>query len=620
MATKPLTWVTPEEFRERTSLTFSRRSPSTQRLDLAYAAYYESQTEFKRKQLYRILQDYLVEHGGYWNMCARNTASGGLLEWMYNEVAPPSVRMTTRRAAELDHAARTMINAHDIPHSRYGVLYLLGNIQIQADVFNLVLEGVSCVGATVGSSLTTNFNDIGNAASSSGMRVGSVGGRAVTGGQAIGAGRGGLALVGGITGKGGSVTAKPPPIGEPRTWFPCTGTAVTAAASAIGDAYEHGRYFVGTGLAVGATLAAPVVIAGALVADAARALYLLAKDLFDKLYSVFDGLATTVTRKLQDRMFVGTALGAVIKGVVKFAVDMVMKNAAPFVGGAIDIGTGLVRTIDAACTRIAAWLDRRKINITPGHPEEIANNIEHSMTIGIFKGLLDILKGAAKSAATLLGPGLGSVVAAAMSAMEWIVKMIARAVENEAIKTFLGKARIEFAAEKARAQLQPSPGHERKADGGTGQAIRGDLAPRIDGTGIISDTARFTAFFKEGCSASPLIPMLTLNSGICGSLMTFVQLFDNEGEMIRNPGAKRQVFDIGHDYFRRLKQYSVEYMQACGFEFSPLDLTNDSIRGILNHATGKIRDITVDPKHPMTMQSHVAAQTRGNQVLAALRA
>ena len=50
---------------------------------------------------------------------------------------------------------------------------------------------------------------------------------------------------------------------------------------------------------------------------------------------------------------------------------------------------------------------------------------------------------------------------------------------------------------------------------------------------------------------------------------------------------------------------------------------DDAIRGLLAHATGKIRSIAVDGAEGAqitTMQSHVASQTRGNQLVKALKA
>jgi hypothetical protein len=528
------------------------------------------------------------------------------------------VHISAERAVVLDERANYLINAHEIPYSRYGVLYLLGNIDLKLDIGGIVLEGVGAVGGVVGSAVTTNFSEVGNLAKSSQVLT-TVRGVPVTGRAAVSGAQGVTTVAGTIVGTGGTVTAKPPPVGDPTNWFPATEKAATAAAASIRDDYDHGRYFTMVAKGVGATIAAPVVVPVTLLMDGARALYLAAKSLWDSLMNLFKGLGKMIKKKFEDKLFLGKSIGQIIKGVTKFAVDMVMKNAVPFLAGAMDMGTGLVRAIEATCIRIASYLDRRKIRIQPGHPEETANTIEHAMDIGIFKGLGDILKGGAKTMVSMLAPGLGSLVSCAIAAIEWVVKMVYRICECNAIDTFLKKARAEFLIEQGKAQLQPSPGHVKKAQGAsTSLPARGHLEPLIDGNGIISDTERFTLLFKEGCDASPLIPMLTLNSGICGSLMTMIKLFDDGGPMTVDQGAKRQQFDIGGEYFTRLKRYAVEYLKSGGFQFTPLAPAGeqgDFLRGLLAHATGAVRDAGGGK----TMASHVAPQTLGNAVLAGLK-
>src|SRR5258707_15386907 len=82
------------------------------------------------------------------------------MEYMYREataVAPP------RPSAA---AARSKIETFEIPHSRYGVLYLLGNIDIDMNCFTVAMEGVGAVGGAVGSGFATNMQHLGSAAQS----------------------------------------------------------------------------------------------------------------------------------------------------------------------------------------------------------------------------------------------------------------------------------------------------------------------------------------------------------------------------------------------------------------------------------------------------------------------
>lgn len=597
----PLTWVTPKEFKERTSLTFSSRSETTQRLDAAYTAFHFGQTELKRKQLYDVLREYLIAHGGYWNKCERNTVSGGLLEWMYNELAPPAVRMTPAKARALDARADKLINDFEIPHSRFGVLYLLGNINLQGDWTAMAIEGVAVAGSAVAVGVGTDYGQLKDAGKAAKTAF-TVAGQKVTYAAAASGGAVVMTIPQTALGVGGSVKAKTLPEAPTPDAFPCSAKVLGTAASAISDAYDHNKFL---GILAGAGVTAITIPAavGAIAADGLYNLYRLGKWLYDKITGAIKSVINLLRSKWNDgTTWVSEKFGMVLKLATKFVIDMVFKQAAPLVGSLIDLGTGIVRAVDAACTRIASYLDRKKIRLQPGHPEETANSIEHAMNMGIFRGLADVLKGAGKTAVAVTLPGLGSLVSALMSAIEWLVKFLYRYFESERIDKFLFKARELWKAEQAKMYKAALAKPPKVAPGD-----KPHLQPVIDGTGILCDTAEFTAFFKEGCDASPIIPMLTLNSGICGSLMTLVKLFDGGGDkpvtLARNPGG-RQPFDVAGNYFNRLKIFSSEYLRACGFQFQPLNDNDDYIRGLLTHA----------------VQKHRAPLTFGRKVLAIAKA
>jgi fluoride ion exporter CrcB/FEX len=183
------------------------------------------------------------------------------------------------------------------------------------------------------------------------------------------------------------------------------------------------------------------------------------------------------------------------------------------------------------------------------------------MTHGILLGLADILKGVAKTAIAATLPGLGSLVAAVLTGVEWLIKLIYRVAEILRVKDFLALARQKWEAEKARAKTISTDTLIEKGrrtetvnlrNAQTGQVSRsvsltmgkqsvqvtvdkptGIFEPNMSQGSFITDTVAFTEFYRKGCDASPLIAMLTLNSGICGSLMTLARMFDDTGEMIR---------------------------------------------------------------------------------------
>src|SRR6185369_5216172 len=119
------------------------------------------------------------------------------------------------------------------------------------------------------------------------------------------AGQGVATVVRTLGGSSGSVTAKPPPPGDPVTYFPCTGRAIESAVSGISETYDQNRY-LGVAAGVGAAIVAPVVVTGALIADAGINIARGAKALWDLLMGALKGVWKAIKRKLGDRMFLAT--------------------------------------------------------------------------------------------------------------------------------------------------------------------------------------------------------------------------------------------------------------------------------------------------------------------------
>jgi hypothetical protein len=612
----PLGMVTPDEFRVRTALTLSKRSGTTLKVDEAYDEYFRWRTDDNAAKLHQVLREYVAAHGGYWARCERDKVSGGLLEWVFKFTAPkPVAHVPTeaemRSPEYVDRRAAKLIEEYEIPHSRFGVLYLLGNIDIELNWLNVGLEGVSAIGGAIGSGFATDMNKIGVKDSSylTGMNVFGkdiTAQNLVTGGALVvkvgpkAAGK----VAGTLSGHRAEArvnaalnttiasdapinrhTARPAVVKPPTESFPTTVSAVMTAAGGIYDAYEHGRYY-GHAATAAAIVASPVVLAGALLADVARKVW---QTIRDAVVSFRDMVLDKLVYKIGMSGH-GATIATVAKAVGMLLVEKLMAEAAPLVGAVKDLAGGLARTFTAVKTRLSSYLDRKKIRIVAGHPEEIANSIEDCMNQGIFMGLLDLLKGAAKAAIQATLPGLGSLVSAIMTGLEWLIKFIVRLVENYSIKKFLEIARGHYELEKQRAKrvdmaVQDLGGGTMARTKGAKEGSR--LEPNLEPGGLITDTAKFTEFFKFGCEASPLIPMLTLNTGICGSLMTLARMFDDTGAMIKaakHGDKKKEQFDVAGRFFTRLKQYGGTYLKASGFKFRARDPNDLYIQGLLDHA------------------------------------
>jgi hypothetical protein len=592
----PLAIVTPAEFKERTALTFSSRSTSTQVLDKLYAEYHRTRGTAQALALYAALTQYRDAHGKAWNKCERNTASGGLLEYLHNMLGPGG--MSDVSALAHDRNAADLVRKFEIPRARYGVLYFLANIKLDIDTAGAVIETLSSVGGAVGTGVTTNFGALGSRSAVGAVTTvpGPNGPIKVTASQVATGGKAGAKVAQAVVNKMLAPSkAKPGPAPTAmQRYMPATLETLEVATKQLSEIYSMNRY-VGAAAYVGAGIVAPAAVVATAVVD-------LGRFVFDKIMAAFKALGDALIRLWRTRYSLAVAqqLAFYMKKATLVAVDLVMKNAVPFLGGAVDLGTGLARTIDLACKRIMSWSDRRGINIHRGHPEEIANAIEHQMTMGMCGGLGDMLKGASSIALSTFLPGLGGLVSAVVGAIEWLVRLMSRVAESLAIDKFLARARDLYALEKNRATASKVPVAKGKQDV---TVYEPNVALKNT---LLTSTEKFRTFFQEGCNASPLIPMLTLNSGLGGSLMTLIDLFDENGSQSTRLSGGKKDFDRGAAYFDRLKRFSVGYMKKSGFQFLPLVSTDELMSGYLAHATGMGKE----------RQSHAGLATAGGRAVA----
>ncbi len=143
-----LALVPPDQWRKRTALTLSSRGTDTRKVDAAYDKYFQTKSPEEGKVLFLALEEYVGSHGNNWDKAKRDKASGGLMRYMHDytrKYAPPHLI----RPGDKLHAARAALASLDIPHSRYGVLYLLGNLEVEYDTFKIVTEGISVVGGPI---------------------------------------------------------------------------------------------------------------------------------------------------------------------------------------------------------------------------------------------------------------------------------------------------------------------------------------------------------------------------------------------------------------------------------------------------------------------------------------
>lgn len=575
--------VSPKEWVAKTSLFFSKRGPTLLKIDNAYEQYYKTGHRLAKESLHRLLHDYLIEHGGFWDKCKRNVASNGLMQFVFELTKSNALMPLTK-----EQRAKNLIENVEVPHARYGILYLLGNIEIRADCMPILLEGASAGLAIASTSMTANFNDVKSKPVDNTRAVFSVRGKNFT--QAD------------IIKRSGQIAPHLPKVKGAALGVASAASKIPAALSEIPGALKSAGSYVSESLEkfeYPATLAALELSAGRIDSsfnpityvavrsfDAANVFVEAAAETFENIVKfvgrAIRDLAQVLWKKLNppDADPVASAknradYARIVKSATKIILNQVLKKSVPFIGDAIDLGSGLARTVDQAAMRIASYMDRRHFKLRAGHPEELVNSIHGAMEAGMLKGLFSTIKGAVGVTSQFLFAGVGSVVSALMTGIEWLVKLVCRVFEFNRVSKFLAEAREKFILEKSFFNA-----HE-------------DVERRYlnsNPASMVTNADKFNEFFKQACKASPILPMIVLNSGICTNMMTMLRIFnDVDQQVVGSFDQKmRVVFDEGifryEQFNRRLKIYSAEYLRACGFRFKPAVGGDQSVGQFLEFA------------------------------------
>ncbi|MDR5880070.1 hypothetical protein [Caballeronia sp. LZ032] len=540
----------PDEWIKKTSLTFSKRSPSTLAMDECYKAFYAQvnkspdQERYAAHLLYNQMKVYLREKHGMWSKCERNKASKGFMADLFK-----ALEKSVAVAPSVGHAAAlAKIDSEEIPHARFGVLYLLSNISVELSAANyasMAFEGLSVAGTAV--SLGTTFdiskNDPTKLSGDSGNAI--------------------------FSATGNKMTSKS--VGMGKLPSQNASTFISAGGGALG----LGKTIASTD---GTNQKDDRVLGAAFRPDTPFKLAEQWQKFKQWVYNKIVGVIETLrTKMLADGDWPASLAGSAIKALIEKAVVAICQASAPYVGSGIEIFTGLAKTFAAVAQKFSMVSLRKKFELREGHPAELARAIEEEMEMDIGAGVKDVLKGVGGLSAQIFLPGAGALVSAVMTAIEWLVKTIMRLAEAHRIGDFLKLARQMY-------DREPRQNYQ-----------TGNFAPAAkDRGGLVHDTARFTEFFKEGCKASAIIPMLTLNTGICGSLMTMIRMVNDLGD------TSQRSYDAGTDYFSALKHYAAKYMRDSGFSFKARERkevilhTSDettkqkaaikSVQGLLNHA------------------------------------
>ena len=219
----------------------------------------------------------------------------------------------------------------------------------------------------------------------------------------------------------------------------------------------------------------------------------------------------------------------------------------------------LTRIADAAVDAIRSWWRSRTVSILFGHPSMICDTLKSSMTGQVKKGIYNTMKASAGIALQLLLPLVGSAIRAVgnmlLSIFETIYNLIEHYVVLQNIRGIAYQCQHFWKAYK---ETQMQPLNARKAL-------------------FHEDSERFATWYCEIARTSPELIALTLNSGICGNKMEFLNMFNTDkGKLIT-----QEQFSSGVEYVDSLKDYSTNLLIFSDYRFSS---DKSDVQGYINNA------------------------------------
>jgi hypothetical protein len=266
------------------------------------------------------------------------------------------------------------------------------------------------------------------------------------------------------------------------------------------------------------------------------------QELRARIFQWLENFVQNLITNLKEKFLSLELPAAMVKAAINCACGALLSaSTAGLVSGALDTAKGVVNTLDASFTRYKTWRLGRDVEMASGHPATVVDAIRRAMTLSLFQGLWQLLKGAGGMALTAATASAGLIVSVTIAVSEVLTKIIWRLVEISHMRKFFASA-----AELWRNRTSANALHKRPI--------------------------AFSRWYREYAINCPAIAILTLNSGICGDKMTYLSLYSDHSTVITS-----EQFLAGAAFIDSLKPWGADYLANCGYSFSSSDAFTSSI-------------------------------------------
>lgn len=230
-------------------------------------------------------------------------------------------------------------------------------------------------------------------------------------------------------------------------------------------------------------------------------------------------------------------------------------QAQPFILSGLTTAGGIVDALETGCKRYLVHARSKHVSVLPGTPTTTIDGIKRAMDLTLAGDVYKTLKGGAQLVAEGLTAGASSAIGRIVfSAIDALVSFVRRAHDFYYMRQFFHEAKAHWADRD-----RPDALHRRPYE--------------------------FNLWYREVAMRVPVIPVLTLNSGICGDKAHLLRMFSLEGEVITQ--AK---FDAGVAYIDELRTWGAGYLRDVGYVFESGDaVIAELVRSAAVPANEKLR-------------------------------
>jgi hypothetical protein len=230
---------------------------------------------------------------------------------------------------------------------------------------------------------------------------------------------------------------------------------------------------------------------------------------------------------------------------------------AGLVSGAIDTAKGIIVSADAVYSRYRMWFTGKGVEVADGHPGAVVTAIHRAMMMNIGEGLWRVLKGVGNLGMTAGTAGAGLIMGVVVAGAEMLGKVLFRLFEVTFMNNAFAEARKHWLARDSANALHKSP-------------------------------HAFGHWYRTHVLKAPALAVLTLNSGICGDKMVWLQMYKDGGSKPITPRTTPDItperFSAGVAHLDSLKVWGAKYLRDAGFAFTG---TDNLVRALIKSSYGE---------------------------------